>query len=360
MLPPNGILSTFVRVERGKEGATVELEGGQKARLDPSDERWQGFANVLEGLAKLRRPVYVELEGDAIARVLIPEVGQVIGVRKLDEGVMAVDLRPSHARHVLRERTEAFEEILARLRRALDTAEPMIVVEDDAHEIIDVREYRPAPGGPDLPFPEPGPRPRPRWPWRWLRELWWWRWWPWWWWFRCVSADRAQEIFDAMSATTCDPHTVPAPCIPFLYPDDGCWGRAHEMCRLMIGMGVRPRKVWIQGSLYAPTRNHPNCGVHWGWHVAPTICVRGRRPWRHREMVIDPSLFTTPVTQATWKGAQGDPNASLTPSAASIFYLWGNQTDPNYTQTDQVLATYRLALQNRTVQQGPPPYANCP
>jgi hypothetical protein len=75
-------------------------------------------------------------------------------------------------------------------------------------------------------------------------------------------------------------------------------------------------------------------------------------------MVIDPSLFTTPVTQATWKSAQGDPNATLTDSDASD-YFWGS-TDPNYTQTNIDLANYRLQLQNRAIQQGPPPYANCP
>jgi hypothetical protein len=163
-----------------------------------------------------------------------------------------------------------------------------------------------------------------------------------------------------MNATSCDPLTVPAPCIPFLYPDDGCWGRAHEMCRLMINMGRKPKKVWIQGNLNVPTRNNPTCHVGWGWHVAPTLCVRGPGFCKHKEMVIDPSLFTTPVSKSTWKGVQGDPDATLTDSAASIFYLWGNITDPTYVQTNQVLATYRLQLQNRAIQQGPPPYANCP
>jgi hypothetical protein len=75
-------------------------------------------------------------------------------------------------------------------------------------------------------------------------------------------------------------------------------------------------------------------------------------------MVIDPSLFTTPVSKATWKGVQGDPGATLTDTDASD-YLWG-ATDPNYTQTDYDLNTYRLQLQARALQQGPPPYANCP
>jgi hypothetical protein len=126
----------------------------------------------------------------------------------------------------------------------------------------------------------------------------------------------------------------------------------------MVNMGLKPKKVWIQGSLYVSTKNNPNCGVWWGWHVAPTLCVRGPGFFKTQSMVIDPSLFTTPVSEVTWKGVQGDPNATLTDTAASDYY-WGS-TDPNYTDTNQVLAEYRLQLQTRSLQQGPPPYANCP
>lgn len=130
------------------------------------------------------------------------------------------------------------------------------------------------------------------------------------------------------------------------------------MCRLMINMGLKPKKVWIQGGLQVSTKNNPNCSVWWGWHVGPTLCVRGPGFFQTRDMVIDPSLFTTPVTKAGWKGVQGDPNATLTDSDASNF-LWGG-TDPTYVQTNQVLANYRLQLKNRSIQHGPPPYANCP
>jgi hypothetical protein len=171
----------------------------------------------------------------------------------------------------------------------------------------------------------------------------------------------AQQIFNTMNASSCDPLTVPTPCIPFLYPDDGCWARAHEMCRLMINMGLSPMKVWIQASsrLHVDTRNNPACFVEWGWHVAPTLCVRGPRFLQLQQMVIDPSLFTTPVSKATWKWVQGDPNASLTDTAASIYWLWGSGTDTTYSQTNNYLAYYRLQLQNRAIGQGPPPYANC-
>ena len=188
--------------------------------------------------------------------------------------------------------------------------------------------------------------------------------------FHAVSPSRAQQVFDDLAARTCDPITVPAPCIPFSYPDDGCWGRAHEMCRLMRRDGLRPCKVWIEGSLYVATDNSPSCGVWWGWHVAPTHRVRGRGLLgflKPRSMVFDPALFTQPVTESEWKGVQGDSNATLTASRWSIFYLWGTstndtwstRTDPGYVQTNSVLAFYRTMLQNRAVQFGPPPYA-CP
>lgn len=372
MPPQDAVVSTVVRLEpplerapeemlRAEDGLTVELEGERRVRLDPDDRRSPGFAQVLDGLRQQRLPVYLEVdpETSAITRLLIPYVSRIAGIGSLDVDVLAVELEQSHARHVLRRGAPDFEELERQLREALDKGDPVVVTETDDHEIIDVRPHIPVPEGPPLPFPRPEPLPRLSWPWRWLVPLWRWRWWPWWW-FRCVTASKAQQVFDAMNATSCDPLTVPAPCIPFLFPDDGCWGRAHEMCRLMIAMGRSPKKVWIQGYLNAQTRNNPSCEVWWGWHVAPTICVRGPGLLRKQEMVIDPSLFSTPVSKATWKSVQGDPNATLTDSAASIFYLWGSVTDPNYVQTNQVLALYRLRLQNRSIQHGPPPYAHCP
>jgi hypothetical protein len=311
--------------------------------------------------------VYVEVdpETSTLTRLLIPHVARVVGIQPLDAGVLAVQLDMSHGRHLLRQSAANFAELERQLRDAFRSGVPVVVTEDDAHQIIDVRRFTAAAEGqlpPFLPFPRPElPRPIP-WPIRCIRDLFLWIWcWRWpWWWFRCATPAKAQQVFDAMNATSCNPLTVPPPCIPFLYPDDGCWGRAHEMCRLMINMGLKPRKVWIQGSLYVSTKNNPSCGVWWGWHVAPTLCVRGPGLFAHHDEVIDPSLFAIPVTKAGWKSVQGDPSATLTDSDASIFYLWGSVTDPTYTSTNQVLATYRLYLQNRSLQVGPPPYANCP
>ena len=103
-------------------------------------------------------------------------------------------------------------------------------------------------------------------------------------------------------------------------------------------MGVSPEKVWIERVgplLKANTRNNPQCFVEWGWHVAPTICVRRSHFWFlwSQEMVVDPALFTTPVSKAAWKSVQNNPNATLTDTDWEIFWLWGMGTDPAFAQT---------------------------
>jgi hypothetical protein len=373
---PNAIVSTTIRLEPpldrapeellGAEGGiSVELEGERRVRLEPDDPRSAGFARVLDGLGKQQLPVYVEIDPGtaAITRLLIPNVARVARITP-GEGTLDVELEPSHARHVLRLGEPDSVDLELQLREALEAGRPVIVTEDDAHNIVDVRAFMPTPETPlppfpPIPHPEPQPRPRHGWPLSWI---WWLLHWIWCW-FRCLSTTKAQQVFDAMAATSCDPLTVPTPCIPFRYPDDGCWARAHEMCRLMINMGLSPRKIWIDHSagywLHVNTKNNPQCYVEWGWHVAPTLCVRGPSLFQTQRMVIDPSLFTSPVSEATWKGVQGDPNATLTPTDADQFWHGGG-TDPTYSASNAILAQYRLALQTRAIQVGPPPYANCP
>ncbi len=378
---PDAIVSAVLRLEppferaraaemlRAERGISVELEDGRRVQLDPANPRSPGFAQVLDALGQRKLPVYLEVDPATsfVTRVLIPRVTRVVDVHAREDG-LDVELERSHARHVLRRGVPEFDAMEKRLRDSLNTGGVVVVTGDDAHQLIDVRGFRPGPNTPLPPLP-PFPRPKlPRrpWPLRWLRGLWQWRMWPWWWfWRRCMSAARAQRVFDVMAATSCDPLTVPPPCIPFRYPDDGCWGRAHEMCRLMIQMGVSPKKVWIQrappGYLHVNTKNNPSCFVEWTWHVAPTVCVWPGWWFWPSEKVIDPSMFTTPVSKGTWKAAQNNPGATLTDTDWSIFYLWGSMTDPTFAETNQVLADYRLQLQLRSLgPAGPPPYANCP
>lgn len=360
------------QVLEGAEGVVVELED-RRIALDPGNERSAGYVRVIEALAEQQRPLALELDEDGrIARLFTPLVSPIVGTTLIDRGVVGIDLAASHGRHVLRDSHPAFEQLRRTLEAAAASGATVILTEDDGHDVLDVRVLDDGGGGPPI-VREPRP---PTFLAR-IRAIWTWciHWFtcscsfPWGW-FRAISPSRAQAAFDDLAVRTCDPLTASAPCIPFKYPDDGCWGRAHEMCRLMRTDGLRPCKVWIQGGLHVDTDNSPNCGVWWGWHVAPTHCVRGSGlfGWfKIRTMVFDPALFSTPVTKAQWKGVQGDVNASLTDSSWTTFYLWGTSTnntwftltDPAYTQTNSVLAFYRTALQNRAIQFGPPPYA-CP
>lgn len=353
-------------------GVSLELED-RRVAFDSEDARSPGFIRVIESLAEQQRPLALELDGDGrIARLFLPHVSPVIGVRVIDRGALGIELAASHGRHVLRDSHPAFAELERAARDAAASGATVILTEDDAHDVLDVRVLDERDGPPPVVRYPPPPSLSTR-----IRDLvWWFRWWctcscafpfGWLW---AISNTRAKQVFDDLAAQSCDPLTVPAPCIPFKYPDDGCWGRAHEMCRLMRAEGLRPCKVWIEGTLHVDTDNSPTCDVFWNWHVAPVHCVR--RPgllgfFRPRSMVFDPALFTAPVTKSQWKGVQGDANATLTDSPWTTFYLWGTSTnntwftltDPAFTQTNSVLAFYRTMLQGRAVQFGPPPYA-CP
>ena len=329
----NAAFGTIADVSRDKDGVAVTLADGQSLRAALA------YASLLEELRRRNMPAYFETDAEAraITRVRIADV---VRVERISAN--SVTFENSHARATVKD-----DSLLSTLRNAAETKQWLAVTIADNFQVLDARSF----AAPPLEaVPEAPLTPAKAW------SLFWWR--------NCVSKKRAQQLFDLCGATTCNPTTIPPPCIPFLYPDDGCWGRAHEMARLMIAAGAKPRKVWIYGTLHTLTKNNPNCFVDWGWHVAPTLCVRicWWFPFWTQEQVIDPSLFKAPVSKAKWKSVQGDPNATFVSTSADIFsrFFGSEQTDPAYTQTNIVLAKYRLKLQARSLSLvGPPPY-NCP
>jgi hypothetical protein len=172
-----------------------------------------------------------------------------------------------------------------------------------------------------------------------------------------LTLPQVRQLFDDMSILSCDPVTVTPPCIPYMYPFNGCWARAHQMCRLMLVQNITPQKVWIHGSLTVKSANSSNCTVNWAWHVAPIVQVDlGNGP---QSYVIDPSIFTEPVPQAVWASVQGDPNPTLTVTPWTTYI--GSTTDPYaYNQpdpwVDADLVNFRTLLHNESP---PPPYAVC-
>lgn len=338
-------------VEAGQQPSgfvAVSFQSGRGGLLDMSLPRSTVWAEVLDSLRQSNLPAYVEIDPatDHITELLCPLRVRVGAVSEVGaSGDVEVELVISQARHYLRRSNPDFQGLLESLRTAHRDQILVLVTEKlETHEIIDVR---PAPDEAAPPTaPETGAAPLGP-----GVEM------------APVTPQRANELFSTVNAQTCCPASAAAPCIPFLYPDDGCWGRAHEMCRLMINAGAQPNKIWIYGSLRAATTHNPNCRVLWGWHVAPTLEVStgsGAQVY-----VIDPSLFNGPVPQATWASVQGDPAASLQASSAAVFYRNRNGSyveydDAAYSKTRQVLETYRNQLKLRSVgTAGPPPYLQC-
>jgi hypothetical protein len=336
-LPPPGPLP----MDAAAAPLTVHFDNGAAAKLTPANAH---LAEIIDELRRMIMPVYVEVDpaSQSITRLLIPLVVNVTSVTPNSAGDVDVELEISHSRHVLRAANPNYNEILSELRNAQARGTTVVVTEDENGGIVDVRPS-PHPNRPAaLGVPRVSPQPLDLAP-------------------PSVSPQRAQELFDQMLGQSCDPKSAAAPCIPFLYPDDGCWGRAHQMSRLMIVAGAQPAKIWIYGTLKVSTRNNPNCQVRWGWHVAPTLQVASGGSTETQ--VVDPSLFPGPVPEKKWSGVQGDPNAVLAHTDATAFYRapdGGIQLDPDYSQTAQVLMRYRLQLKLRSQSPaGPPPYSHC-
>jgi hypothetical protein len=332
---------------------TVRFATGPTAVLDMKNRRAVVWANLLDLQQRHSRPVYVEIdpESNVITELLIPEPALVMDILPQGDGDVHVTFFTSQALHYLRRENPDFQQMLTTLETAKDDKKAVLVTATrHDYEIIDVRplseslEMRPS-------NPSPPPPPDPP-----------------------VSPQRAQDLFDSMNSNSCDAcnascSTYPH-CIPFKHAYDGCYARAHEMCRLMMAEGEAPEKVWIYGSLHVVTSNVHDCDINWGWHVAPTLMVTtpGSPPAGEKH-VIDPSLFTTPVTVADWQALQ-NPSSTLRFSTWEPYWSswwqipesdWASAgiTDPTFSQTNYHLELKCTYLQDDCVEYGPPPY-DCP
>ncbi len=88
--------------------------------------------------------------------------------------------------------------------------------------------------------------------------------------------------------------------IPFGFPEDGCFARAHEMSRELENDNpkVMTGKVFATGLFRLENDKAATGAVSWGFHVAPFFILdngHGRHIW-----VIDPSLFYEPEPIEKW------------------------------------------------------------
>ncbi len=102
-----------------------------------------------------------------------------------------------------------------------------------------------------------------------------------------LSPAEANQLFAEMAAVK---------YIPFGYPYDGCYARAHQMAILMENKGIISGKAFVAGDILIDT----DVGeINWGYHVAPVVFVQekdGLVPY-----VIDPSLSKKIIPYTEWK-----------------------------------------------------------
>jgi hypothetical protein len=341
---PVKIVETIASVATLDDGEiAVEFSNGEKALLDPYTSRQATTqAAILDELRREGAPAYVEVNEGYISRLLIPHVVTVKALHALHGGEFQVDLHPSHGRHLLIPTVAGYEHLLQHLEVVFDSGAVVFITETpETHVIFDVTDAR-NPKPPALGHVAPVSEFD-------LTRL------------RDVSSQRARMLFELICGNSCSlSETAGSPCMPFLYPDDGCDARAHEMCRLIIAAGEQPAKLWIKPSQYyldVQTPNHPDCRVYWRWHVAPVLRVS---LGHHTEIqVIDPSLFSKAVNKLTWKSRLNDEAATLVAIAHSVYDPEAGSVDPAYCRTDNDLRNWKLRLKERSMRKGPPPY-NCP
>ena len=107
------------------------------------------------------------------------------------------------------------------------------------------------------------------------------------------------SVLTEAEATTAFNFLQSQPDIPYGFPLDGCYARAHKMSRLLEDKGIISGKAFIEGSLHVDTKDFGE--ITWSYHVAPVIMVKPAGQKIAIPYVIDPSLFSKPVPYATWK-----------------------------------------------------------
>jgi len=143
-------------------------------------------------------------------------------------------------------------------------------------------------------------------------------------------------IFNKIKNDCC---TLPGPytygqCIPFQYVADGCYARAHKMRQIIESFyGYTSYKVFN----YACNQSNTlavsatlwgnNCCVRWWYHVASYVYVQvGASQVAY---LLDPAMFTGPVTIATWLNAQKNVGCGYPGTAHNQVYYSSNAYVPS-------------------------------
>jgi len=107
------------------------------------------------------------------------------------------------------------------------------------------------------------------------------------------------NVYTIITNNSCVSTNFQDGCLTFQYATDGCNARAHKMKQLLNANGYNCQKHYIFGDLLASSGT---CCTPWVYHTAPLVLVRINSEVVE-ERVLDPSLFTMPVTPEVWRAA---------------------------------------------------------
>jgi hypothetical protein len=339
-----------------KETLTIQFgDGTEPVEIDASHPQAKLYNDLL---AALEPNQLAWLEVDAATRRLqaldIPIVAPVADVFDQPTGDVSVRLVGSPALRTLKTTEPRFAQMRAALREAAGRSVRVALTErDDTREIVNVRS--------DVrPFDRPLAVPRPLLFNDAVIAS-----------FTVISMAQARDAFNHLKGdTACDPEHVNSSCIPFLYPDDGCTGRAHLMCEMLSQLSHRVAGMpdIISGKAFhhsgdprvtydVATPNVPGCRAPFFFHCAPVVNVDGAGL-----QVIDPSFFDGPVPEADWHRIQNAGGPHMIADRV-VFYAdapnVGIVFDPVGQQARSALGFARTQLVKRVAaEHRPPPY--CP
>ncbi len=156
-----------------------------------------------------------------------------------------------------------------------------------------------------------------------------------------ISMSQATNFFNDMKNLRCDLINQ-CPCIPFQYAGDGCFARAHAMRKeFKARFGFDCQKIFSYGNpIVASVPSPLNCTATWNYHVAPLVQIQTSSG--PKNYVIDPGLFTGPVTATAWLNHQGT-NDYRTKSGNyyvynkvynGLYYYYYTEFDDDYSKTN--------------------------
>ncbi|WP_298221670.1 protein-glutamine glutaminase family protein [Flavobacterium sp.] len=159
------------------------------------------------------------------------------------------------------------------------------------------------------------------------------------------------SVFNMIVNNSCSNNNQ-AGCLTFQFATDGCNARAHKMKQILNSNGYNCQKHYIFGDLLASANS---CCTQWIYHTAPLVLVRNSNNVVE-ERIIDPSLFSAPVTPEVWRaGCQNsvcvfNPNFEFGPTSyktvPGIVFNYDPMSmsfrlDSDYFRTDCTLGVYQ-------------------